>query len=323
MTKARKYLGDTLSYGEKALAGPISQSAYQHIQPLLPAGASDVRVVQHVASIGAFMAAGVPLVIAARITNALSVEFNGGAAPSGLKEVAEKVAKPEELATLPTEPNDYFYHQVILRAEEREIREIHASARKLPIEAVPAVNYWEHLELQKRNGHYDAGLVPSRDSDIRIEICDRRHVFMWPSSRLKIFGENPEWEARKRAAPPERRLPERPGFVGWIEGWALRDADMRFRHVAEEIEMGPDEEPHRSRRERLIADVGEAKVLEWEPGWQDAARANAARLQAQAVQEVFPHATGRMTVNLSLGIRRAFDRIAAHRANKKRKAVTP
>jgi hypothetical protein len=317
--------GDRINYAEKALAGPVSKSAFQHLvgldPPLVPAG-PDIRVVKRIATIGAFMAAGVPLVPAARIANALSGEFDDGEPPSGLKAFAEHVLSAEELATLPAEPNDYWYHNLIVRREQDRLRKILADGRPTWVAQgvrVTSDDYWEHVERRRKQGSYFPGLVPAMGFDVRIEICDRRHVFMWPTSRLKSFWqEGPEERAFRAKHPRNPDHPEHPepGFVGWIEDWE-RDTEMRFKHVSEVIQMNPQEEPHRSRIARLKAEHGEDKYREWY-GDDDHAeqwRANAARLQVSAVQDVLPNATGMLTVNVSLAIRRALDRIAEHRAS--------
>lgn len=309
------------TYVEKAMAGRMSKSAFQHVArfdpPLLPTG-PDVRVVRRLGSIGGFVDGGVPLILSAQIAQALAREFDDGEAPSGLKEIAEKEATAEELAALPADANDFHYHQLIVRAEERWMREATTNAKKLPVDDVSPFDYWEHVTRDRdQTGKYYAGLVPARPSDVRIEICDRRHVFMWPTSRLKSFWQDSASERAFRAKHPrhpDRPAPEEPGFVGWIEGWS-RDTEMRFKHVSEVIQMDPNEEPHRSRIARLKAEHGEEKYREWygDDHHDEQWRGNAARLQVQAVQEVLPNASGKLIVNVSLAIRRAFDRIAEHR----------
>src|SRR6266540_3979480 len=214
MPRTPKDPGDRINYAEKALAGPISKSAFQHLIGLDP-----------------------PLVPAARIANALSREFDDGEPPSFLKEVAEHKAKAEELATLPAEPNDYWYHRLILQAECREMREILGRAEgKLVIvdgAELKGDDYWEHVSRLRERRQYYPGLVPAMPPDVRIEICDRRHVFMWPTSRLKSFWENsPEERAFREKHPwhPDHKPDPTPGFVGWIEDWE-RDTEMRFKHV--------------------------------------------------------------------------------------------
>src|SRR5262249_42315909 len=121
-----------------------------------------------------------------------------------------------------------------------------------------------------------------------IEICDRRVVFMWPTSRLKSFG-----LPKERNWHPDHKPDPTPGFVGWIDGWN-RDTEMNFRHVSE-------------------AFGGELN---------EKMRGSAGRLQGMAEQMVLPNATGRIVVNISLAIRRAFDRIAEHRWEAARKRAT-
>jgi hypothetical protein len=329
MARSRNDPADSFSYTELALAGDINKSAFQFLDRtgLLPGGRG-IRDFKRVATIGAFMAAGVPLVLSGRIASAISVEFDNGEPPSGLKEIAEEMATAEELGMLPAEPNDLWYHRLLVCERERWMREATASAKKVAMESVPPFHYWEYVARERSRTGYYAGLIPAIPSDIRIEICDRRHVFMWPTSRLKSFGQDRAEERAFREKHPRRprdlealEIGE-PGFVGWIEGWE-RDAEMRFRHVSEQIQLSPADEPHRSRIARLKAELGEAKYQDWYSANADEQwRANAARLQAVS-QEVLGNTVGKLTINVSLAARRALDRVAEHRAARRdTKALT-
>src|SRR2546425_597243 len=133
---------------------------------------------------------------------------------------------------------------------------------------------------------------------------------MLPTSRLKSFAEDREFVKARRAAAarnPRAAVIEEPGFVGWIEGWE-RGNEASFKHVSEIIQLSPNDEPHRSTIARLKAELGEAKYQErYRSDSDEQWRANAARLQAMAAQEVLDNAVGKLTVNISLGIRRALD----------------
>jgi hypothetical protein len=300
MARSRNDPVDSFSYTELALAGDINKSAFQFLDRtgLLPGGRG-IRDFKRVATIGAFMAAGVPLVLSGRIASAISVEFDNGEPPSGLKEIAEERATAEDLGMLPTEPNDLWYHRLLVCVqEERWMREATASAKKVAIESVPPFDYWEYVARERSRTGYYAGLIPAMPSDIRIEICDRRHVFMWPTSRLKSFGQDSaEERAYREKHPRHPDHPEisEPGFVGWIESWE-RGAEARLKHVSEVIPLSKDEE------------------------W---VFAQALRLQATVEQQVLPNPVGKLTVNVSLAMRRALDRLAEHRAARRRtKAIT-
>lgn len=323
MTRPKNDPGDHFSYGELAIAGDMTKRQFQLLTEtpgLLPAGRG-VTALKRIAFASGMIATGAAPVAAARIAAALAVEFDGGEPPSGLKEVAAKKATPEELATLPAEPNDYWYHRLILQAERREMRDIlvRAEGKLVVVDGAElrGDDYWEHVSRMRQRREYYPGLVPARESDIRIEICDRRHVFMWPTSRLKEFWENsPEERAFREKHPwhPDHKPDPKPGFVGWIEGWE-RANEARFKHVSEVIQLNAADEPHKSRIARLKEEYGEDKYREWY-GEDDAGhewRGQAAQLQALAEQEVLPNATGKLTVNVSLAIRRAFDRVAEHR----------
>jgi hypothetical protein len=120
-------------------------------------------------------------------------------------------------------------------------------------------------------------------SDVRIEICDRRHVFMLPTSRLKRLGETREFFQRLPEA-----LDMEAGFVGWIEGWE-RGTEARLKHVSEVIPLSKDD---------------------------DWVSAQALRLQITVEQEILHNPVGKLGINVSLAVRRALDRLAEHRAGR-------
>lgn len=331
MSRPKRDPRDEFNTTELAIAGNMTKRQFQLLSEtpgLFPADRG-VSALKMFAFAGAVVATGTAPVAAARIAVALAVEFEGGDPPSGLKEAAEKWAVPE-LSTLPAEPNDYWYHRAILLAECREMRQtLTRSEGKLTImngAELKGDDYWEHVSRLREQKQYYAGMVPAMPSDVRIEICDRRHVFMWPTSRLKKFADDREWEREFRAKHPWKpghEPPPKPGFVGWIEGWD-RASEARFKHVSEVIQLDPNEEPHKSRIAFLKQEYGEEKYREWygnddhDQMW----RGNAARMQGIAEQEVYPNATGKLTVNVSLAIRRAFDRIAEHRWKRLQKPET-
>lgn len=323
MPRPKRDPGDQFNTTELAIAADMTKRQFQLVSDtpgLLPA-VRGVSALKLCAFAGAVVATGTAPVAAARIAAALTVEFEGGDPPSGLKEAAEKWAGPE-MGTLPAEPNDYWYHRIILEAETRHLREALARAgtNGVSVDGAPLISddYWGHIaRVREARQHYYAGTVPAMPSDVRIEILDRRHVFMWPTSRLKKFADDREWEREFRAKHPWKpgtEPPPKPGFVGWIEGWE-RASEARFKHVSEVIQLDPNEEPHKSRIAFLKKEYGEEKYLEWygaddhDQMW----RGNAAHMQGIAEQEVYPNATGKLTVNVSLAIRRAFDRVAEHR----------
>jgi len=87
-----------------------------------------------------------------------------------------------------------------------------------------------------------------------------------------------------------RQFPK-PSLVGWIEGLG-RGEDARIVHVAEKLGLIDDQE---------------------NPGW----RAVSAQLENDALRDR-ENAIARTTINVSLAIRSALDRIAEHRASKSR-----
>lgn len=204
---------------------------------LMPLG-GDIRALKRIGSIGAFVAAGAPLLVAARLAEAILTNFNqaDGEAPSGIEGLAFNLPK-EILASSPADPSDYWYHQALI----------------------------SHPELYKRG--------VALKSDQLVEIVDRRHVFMPHKS-----GPISTVTGAVVDAP----------FIGWVEGWE-RGTGARVSLWHEKI---------------LMDDTRN-------PSW----RAEAARIEneAQAARE---NALGKLTVNISLAIRTALDRVSDHRMSK-------
>lgn len=236
---ARRDRGDTFSYTELALAGEISKSAYQHLSrtDFLP-GSRGIRDFKRVATIGAFMASGMPLMSSAGIAKTIvEMEFNqpDGEAPTGLNGLAVMLNE-ETLAELPSkanERNDYWFHYGLWRQGRR------AGAAKMKSDAV-------------------------------IEIVERRYVFVRPESGLKCIN----WAGGQDEA----------SLIGWLEDWQ-RGLEPRLVHISEQLTPDPEDR---------VA-VALFKKLNTE---------------AQSARD---HAVGMLTVNISLAIRRAFDRLQVQR----------
>lgn len=284
MAKQPKDPGDSFTYGEKAVAGPLSKSTYQFVLEnegnLLPSG-PDISVVKRIAHIGGYMSAGVPLLLAAQLAKAISTEFPDGEAPSHLDETHLSFRR-EELAELPSPATEYDFHRLLHEIRAREVLEMAAATGLNPSIVSDAqvdrdnFNFWQ-WRLEVRKAGHRAELSVSYPDDVIVEILDRRHVFMRPTSRLKSATAS-EWEKQF----PEK-FAAQPGFVGWIENWE-RGAEPRFVHVLEKVNLG-----------------------------HDFSRASGARLQAVLEQDVIANSVGKITVNLSLAIRRAFERISERR----------
>ena len=188
--------------------------------------------------IGAFVAAGTPLLVAARLAEAILAEFSesDGEAPSGLDVLARELPT-HEIAALPGEANDYWYHRALCRHPK-----LYQPGKALP-------------------------------TDVLVEIVDRQLVFSPLNSGLKT-----RTASGLRVAAP---------FSGWIEGWE-RGAAARVVLVYEKLGL-----------------MDDATNPEW--------RALAGRYEMEA-QHARENALGKLTVNVSLAIRTALDRVAAHRA---------
>lgn len=117
MARPRK-TGDTFSYDDLAVVGGMTKNTFRHVADarLLPADKEDqVRTLKRVAVIGAFMAAGVPLMPAGQIADALSLEYGraDGEARTGLYDLWCKLPV-DEIEALPAR-NAYWLHQVLLQ----------------------------------------------------------------------------------------------------------------------------------------------------------------------------------------------------------------
>lgn len=232
--------GDRFSFTELALAAGISSSAYQSLtsSPGLLPGGRGIKDFKRLAAIGAFMASGVPLVMAAAIAKAIvQTEFNeaDGEAPTGLRFLANKLTK-EEITQLPIadETNDYWYHRGLYR---------------------------QGIRLGKK----------ALSSDVLIEIVDRHFVFFKSARLIQIIN-------------PISGETEEANLIGWLDEWK-RGSEPQLVHVSSLVKCDP---PDAESIERFRLLNAEARAV----------RANA---------------IGSLTVNISLGIRSALDRLAEHR----------
>jgi hypothetical protein len=122
MPRPRKNPGDVFSYSELALALNGTKRTFQHLAEasaasgkLIPAGRG-TRALKRTAEIGALMTGGAPVLVAARIAEVVLLEFNqvDGEVPTGLNFLARKLPN-YEMARLPVDINDYWYHQSLFR----------------------------------------------------------------------------------------------------------------------------------------------------------------------------------------------------------------
>jgi hypothetical protein len=118
-------------------------------------------------------------------------------------------------------------------------------------------------------------------SDALVEIVDRRHLFMTQASKLPVLN-------------LATGNVEEASFIGWVEGWGRGSDDARVVYVTEQIGRMDDEE---------------------NPRW----RETATRVCAEA-EAARSDAVGKLTVNVSLGIRNALDRLAEFRTSARGKS---
>jgi hypothetical protein len=144
----------------------------------------------------------------------------------------------------------------------------------LPAEAPPN-DYWYHLGLLKHRQSFGlSGSGGSTHFDVFIEIVDRKFVFIRSTSDLKTLDS-------------VTQNPQEAQFVGWLEGWE-RGSDTRLVHLYEKIQVN-------------ICDT------------EDTRPKTASDVVAEA-SDARSNAVGAITINVSLAIRRALDRVAEHRA---------
>lgn len=193
------------SLANLAIAGDMTKRSVQYIADarLLPTGGG-IRALKRIGSIGAFVAAGTPLLVAARLAEAILLEFNqnDGEAPTGLSYLARKLPAID-IASLSANGNDdYWYHRALLR----------------------------HPALYQPS----KALV----SDVLIEIVDRRLVFLSINSDQKTLV--PASAPFSDAAPKLVPLEVDASLLGWIEGWG-RGEGARILSVSERIGLMDDQ----------------------------------------------------------------------------------
>lgn len=142
---ASRQFREEFSFSELAVAGGMTKRAVQHLMDrrLLPEG-KGIKVLKRVCVIGAFVAAGAPLVVAGRVVEKLLWSFNqpDGEMPSKLSEIALGLRGTGSSLPKGAEPNDYWYH----------------------------------CELYARRDLYRPG--QTRRGDAYIEVADRERVYL-------------------------------------------------------------------------------------------------------------------------------------------------
>lgn len=128
---------DFFSFSELARAAGISKGAFQliHCSPGLLQGGRGIEDFKRMATIGAYMACGLPLIAAAGIAKTIiHFECNeeDGEAPTGLKFLALSLTKKSR-AQLPIHANDYWYHLGLFRQGSRPGRQAFGSDKIIEI----------------------------------------------------------------------------------------------------------------------------------------------------------------------------------------------
>ncbi|NJL07373.1 MAG: hypothetical protein HC900_03255 [Methylacidiphilales bacterium] len=141
---------------------------------------------------------------------------------------------------------------------------------------VEADDYWYHRTLYKNLDIYPRGkAIPS---DALIEIADMKFVFLWSKT---VNG-----------AEPVHMSQDPSPLIGWIEGLERGEESTRFVSIIEKL---PPLE---------CVFVHHERYQEWREAVQ--------RFNSEA-QSARDNAIGRLTVNISLAIRTALDRLADYR----------
>ncbi len=190
-----KKSGDAFSYNDLAVVAGISGRAVRQVAEagLLPQG-DGIRTLKRIAVIGAIVAAGVPLMAAAQVAEALNLEFNqaDGETPSGLDNLYRELP-PHEIRLL-SDHNDYWLHRALCRYPE-----IYARGRSMRGDAV-------------------------------LEIADREFVFVRVKG-LSVSIHNPFVPGGlSKTPPPEGRIEDwrrggNPVFVAFVEDVVPFDDD--------------------------------------------------------------------------------------------------
>jgi len=150
MARPRNDPQDSFRLAELAAAAGLAERNVKLLasEGLVPPG-NDIKALKRAAVIGAFCDAGLPLIFAGRVADAVLLAFNqvDGEIPSGL----DRGFKPtkQERSALPAERNDY---------------------------------HWHHLRSRRPN--YVRG---AWKNDVLIEIIDRRYLVWLPKDRALTF----------------------------------------------------------------------------------------------------------------------------------------
>jgi hypothetical protein len=289
--------GDAFSYTELALAARISKSAFQFLDGagFLPRDRS-IGDFKRLGAIGGFTAAGLPMVTSASIAKTIAtMELNqkDGEAPSGLEDMfIRNIGRVRNIRG----HNDYWYHTAL-------------------------------YQLGRTGDH-------TRRFDTVLEIIERRYVFLRSgqievnrieepelmAERYKLREQRADLGKRVRALADAGQPPTEEMFA---EGTNLqRQLDRTYPSI---MKVG----------NSLLGEDEEATLVGWLEGWQRGFEPNLVHVTNKIIfdrrdtasmalyrqlnteaQQARNNAVGTLTVNISLAIRRAFDRLAEHRAQR-------
>jgi hypothetical protein len=300
MARTRTESGDVFSFVELAVAGGLSKSTYQFLEKSqLLQGGHGIEDFKRVATIGALVAGGVSLMGAAAMAKTIvKWEFNqeDGEAPSGIEELFITEFAHGKAGLSYRQFNEYWFH------------------RKL----------------------YEFGIRPGQKalrSDAVIEIIERRFVFYRRGDEEVNRSEEPELRRERDKLLKQRRELRRQALVLWEAGQRPTE-EMRAQDAKLTRAIKRTYPRYLTLSNSPLGESESASLVGWLEGWQrglephlvlvtdkinfdDKASVEIYRRLNTEAHHARNNAVGTLTVNISLAIRRAFDRLAEHRGQRR------
>jgi hypothetical protein len=308
MARTRTEAGDVFSFTELALAGGLSKSTYQFLEKSqLLQGGRGIKDLKRVAVIGAFVSGGVSLMGAAWMAQTLvKAEFNleDREAPSGIEELFFKEFPGGDAGLSYRQLNDYWFHRKLYESGQRP------GEKTLRSDAV--IEIIERRYVFSRRGDVEVNRIEEPEMRAkRAKLKEQRTDLAKRVRALIDAGQPPTEEMRAEGTDLERQIDrtyarnpravnpllddtEAASLVGWLEGWQ-RGFEPHLVHVTDKINFDHNDAAAVALFRRLNTEAHDARN----------------------------NAVGTLTVNISLAIRRAFDRLAEHRDHRSTRPPKP
>jgi hypothetical protein len=307
MARARTESGDVFSFTELALAGGLSKSTYQFLEKSqLLQGGRGIKDLKRVAVIGAFVSGGVSLMGAAWMAQTLvKAEFNleDREAPSGIEELFFKEFPGGDAGLSYRQLNDYWFHRKLYESGQRP------GEKTLRSDAV--IEIIERRYVFSRRGDVEVNRIEEPEMRAKRAKLKEQRTDLAKRVRALIDAGQPPTEEMREGTDLERQIDrtyarnpravnpllgdtEAVSLVGWLEGWQ-RGFEPHLVHVTDKINFDHNDAAAVALFQRLNTEAHDARN----------------------------NAVGTLTVNISLAIRRAFDRLAEHRDRRSTRAPEP